>query len=88
MNVARFRDREKERLVLEPIEVESFVESKEAGAMTVAIASFGTGLAVGLVFTALKLPLPAPPVLAGVLGILGIWAGGQLWPILAETFHR
>lgn len=56
--------------------------------MMVALASFGTGLAVGLLFTALKLPLPAPPVLAGVLGIVGIWAGGKLWPVLVETLQR
>ena len=56
--------------------------------MMVALASFGTGLVVGLLFTAFKLPLPAPPVLAGVLGIVGIWAGGQLWPKIAELFQR
>lgn len=56
--------------------------------MLVALASFGTGLFVGLLFTALKLPLPAPQVMAGVLGIVGIWAGGKLWPILAATFER
>ena len=56
--------------------------------MTVALASFATGLVVGLVFTSLKLPLPAPPVLAGVLGIVGIWSGGKLWPVLVETLHR
>jgi len=56
--------------------------------MTVAFASFATGLVVGLVFTALKLPLPAPPVLAGVLGIVGIWCGGKLWPLLVENFNR
>ena len=52
------------------------------------IASFGTGLFVGLLFTGLKLPLPAPPALAGVLGILGIFAGGKLWPILAAALQR
>jgi XapX domain-containing protein len=56
--------------------------------MLVAAASFGTGLFVGLLFTALKLPLPAPPVLAGVLGIVGIWAGGQLWPLLVSAIQR
>lgn len=38
-----------------------------------------TGLVVGLTFSALKLPLPAPPVLPGVLGIIGIYVGGQLY---------
>ena len=56
--------------------------------MVVALASFGTGLLVGLLFTALKLPLPSPPVLAWVLGIFGIWAGGELWPVIVDTFRR
>lgn len=38
-----------------------------------------TGLIVGLIFSALKLPLPAPPVLPGILGIFGIYAGGEIW---------
>ena len=41
--------------------------------MAVAFASLGTGLIVGLIFTACKLPLPAPPFFAGVMGIVGIW---------------
>ena len=36
------------------------------------------GLVVGLLFKFLKLPLPAPPVLPGVLGIVGIYLGGML----------
>lgn len=37
-----------------------------------------TGFACGLVFSLLKLPIPAPPALAGILGIIGIWAGYAL----------
>ena len=53
-----------------------------------AFASLGTGLIVGLLFTAFKLPLPAPPVLAGVMGIVGIWGGSKLWPFLEQAFTR
>jgi len=35
-----------------------------------------TGALVGIVFSFLKLPLPAPPVLSGVIGIVGIYLGG------------
>lgn len=38
-----------------------------------------TGLIVGIIFAALKLPIPAPPALAGVLGIIGIYLGFVLW---------
>ncbi len=56
--------------------------------MTLALASLGTGLIVGLIFTAFKLPLPAPPVIEGILGIFGIWAGSKLWPLIAEAFYK
>lgn len=38
-----------------------------------------TGLLVGLIFSACKLPVPAPSVLPGVIGIVGIYLGGVLW---------
>jgi XapX domain-containing protein len=34
-----------------------------------------TGFASGVVFALFKLPVPAPPVFAGVAGIIGLWAG-------------
>jgi XapX domain-containing protein len=44
------------------------------------------GFLVGMIFSAIKLPLPAPPVLAGILGIVGIYLGGATWKIIAEKF--
>lgn len=37
-----------------------------------------TGLVTGAVFAALEVPIPAPPELPGVLGIVGIYAGYRL----------
>ncbi len=54
--------------------------------MMIALASLGTGIVVGLVFSILKLPLPAPPVLAGILGIVGIFLGGEIWRLISERF--
>ncbi len=34
-----------------------------------------TGMAVGLIFNLMGLPIPAPPALAGVVGILGVYFG-------------
>jgi XapX domain-containing protein len=34
-----------------------------------------TGAGVGIVFALFKLPVPAPPVFAGVMGIVGLWFG-------------
>lgn len=36
------------------------------------------GLLVGILFKFLKLPIPAPPVLTGVIGIFGVYFGGIL----------
>ncbi|SFL46692.1 XapX domain-containing protein [Halanaerobium salsuginis] len=41
-----------------------------------------TGLIVGGIFSWLKLPIPAPPTLPGVMGIVGIYLGF----ILTKTF--
>jgi len=34
-----------------------------------------TGFIMGMIFAWLKLPIPAPPSLAGVMGIVGIFLG-------------
>ena len=39
------------------------------------VLSILTGFGCGVIFAAFKLPVPAPPVFAGVAGIIGLWAG-------------
>ncbi|MFB6111965.1 MAG: XapX domain-containing protein [Halobacteriaceae archaeon] len=41
----------------------------------VVVLSLATGLIVGALFASLGVPIPAPPTLAGVAGILGIYLG-------------
>jgi len=41
--------------------------------------ALGTGLIVGIIFSLLKLPIPAPNALAGILGIIGIFIGYKLF---------
>jgi XapX domain-containing protein len=36
------------------------------------------GLVVGGFFAFFRIPTPAPPTLAGVMGIVGVWAGYRL----------
>ena len=38
------------------------------------------GIVVGIIFSACKLPVPAPPAIAGVIGILGIYLGLRRGP--------
>ncbi|WP_163579520.1 XapX domain-containing protein [Gracilibacillus saliphilus] len=44
------------------------------------------GIIIGIVFKFMKLPLPAPPVLAGVVGIFGVYFGGQIAEWLKSFF--
>ena len=44
------------------------------------------GFIVGVLFSALKLPLPAPPVLSGILGIIGIYLGGVSYQWILERW--
>lgn len=49
--------------------------------------AFATGLAVGIVFSLVKLPSPAPPFL-GLIGLVGMFVGQRLWPVLQHLiFH-
>lgn len=50
------------------------------------LGALGTGILVGLIFSGLKLPLPAPPVWAGIAGIVGIFLGGEIWKMISERF--
>ena len=49
--------------------------------------AFFTGLAVGMVFSLVKLPSPAPPFL-GLIGLIGMFLGQRLLPLLAHLFVR
>lgn len=40
--------------------------------------SLAVGFAVGIIFRAMKLPVPAPPAIEGVMGIVGIFLGYKL----------
>jgi XapX domain-containing protein len=41
--------------------------------------AFISGLVVGFLFALIKLPIPAPPALAGVMGIFGVYAGYKIY---------
>ncbi|MRH43993.1 DUF1427 family protein [Aquibacillus halophilus] len=47
-----------------------------------------TGLVVGFLFAWFKLPIPAPPALAGVVGIVGIYFGFKLYQWVAPMMER
>ncbi|WP_035025823.1 XapX domain-containing protein [Enterovibrio calviensis] len=44
------------------------------------------GAVVGFFFSAIKLPLPAPPVISGIMGIVGIYLGGMAYQTMMTRF--
>jgi len=42
------------------------------------------GIVTGLIFSCFKLPLPAPPVLSGIIGIFGIYIGSKTYHIIIQ----
>lgn len=50
------------------------------------LAALITGAVVGIIFSFFKLPLPAPPVLSGIVGIAGIYLGGVSYHWIVERF--
>ncbi|WP_286267700.1 XapX domain-containing protein [Thalassotalea atypica] len=54
--------------------------------MTEVLLALATGAIVGLIFSILKLPIPAPPVLSGIAGIFGIYIGAVGYNWIIERF--
>lgn len=54
--------------------------------MSEILLALGTGALVGIIFSVLKLPLPAPPVISGIAGIVGIYLGGIGYSWIIERF--
>lgn len=44
----------------------------------------GAGFAVGALFSWLRLPLPAPPTLTGILGAFGVFLGSVVFRLLTR----
>ncbi|HBC3440384.1 TPA: XapX domain-containing protein [Vibrio parahaemolyticus] len=54
--------------------------------MSELLTALATGAFVGALFSFLKLPIPAPPVLSGVIGILGVYLGSVGFQFIIEKF--
>ncbi|WP_338324523.1 XapX domain-containing protein [Anaerobacillus alkaliphilus] len=46
------------------------------------------GLIVGFIFTFLRLPIPAPPVLSEIMGIIGIFLGYKAFQLLIPLITK
>ena len=54
--------------------------------MTQVLLATVSGFFVGLLFSYLRLPIPAPPVLPGVMGIVGVYLGGIAYQEIISRF--
>ena len=52
--------------------------SRKVGRVKEILMTTLVGAMVGGIFSAFKLPIPAPPVFAGLMGIVGLWIGYAL----------
>ncbi|MEK3857371.1 XapX domain-containing protein [Cytobacillus sp. FSL H8-0458] len=50
--------------------------------MRIVLLSILTGFVVGFVFAFMKLPIPAPPALPGIMGIVGIYLGFKAYEVI------
>jgi XapX domain-containing protein len=60
----------------------SSIRELEVIAMKQNFLALGAGLAVGLLFSWLRLPLPAPPIVTGIVGAFGVFLGSVLFRML------
>lgn len=49
----------------------------------IVLLSLAAGIFAGVVFSIVDLPIPAPPDVAGIMGIVGIYIGYQLIQVIA-----
>ena len=54
--------------------------------MKLEILALITGIICGGVFSLLRLPIPAAPALAGILGIVGVWLGKVIIEFIKTRF--
>lgn len=52
------------------------------------VLALATGFVVGFLFALCKLPIPAPPALAGVTGIIGIYLGFKVFQWASPILHK
>lgn len=55
--------------------------------MKESLLALATGMVVGFLFALFRLPIPAPPVFSGIVGIVGIYLGYRLFTWMAPIFQ-
>ena len=50
------------------------------------IQCLGAGLLIGIIFTVIRLPVPVPHGLGGILGLVGMFCGGIIGEKVIQLF--
>lgn len=66
----------------------AIIYSKEVKLMNEIFMALLAGLIVGFIFAILRLPIPAPPVLSGIMGIIGIFLGYKAFEMLMPLITK
>lgn len=61
------------------IKIVIYIYFERRCSMKITLLALITGVITGIIFSFLKLPLPAPPALPGIAGIVGIFAGAKIF---------
>ncbi len=46
------------------------------------------GVAIGVIFKSLKLPVPVPHGIAGLAGLIGMFVGSELFSMVIRTIQK
>lgn len=50
--------------------------------------SLAVGLVIGIIFRLLKLPVPVPHGLGGLVGLIGMFIGSELLPLVLQRISQ
>jgi XapX domain-containing protein len=56
--------------------------------MVVMLISLLVGILIGVIFNTLKLPVPVPHDFAGIVGLIGMFAGSALVDVVAKMLAK
>jgi XapX domain-containing protein len=61
---------------------------RKPSAMQIMLLALLVGIVIGVLFKSLKLPVPVPHDFAGIVGLIGIFAGSALVDVIIKIFKE
>ncbi len=66
----------------------SMIRERKLPKMAVMLVALLVGIAVGVIFKSLKLPVPVPHDFAGVVGLIGMFVGSALVDVVSNLLAK